>query len=93
MKDYYKICLEHTGNLIEKRVSESEAYCLLSSVYEYSEEESAGIFAVRKTKEEAINALEEALNKELADAEQRICIIKERIELLRRERIKLILKK
>ena len=82
MKDYYKICLEHTGKLIEKQVLESEAYCLLSSVYEYIEDESAGIFAVRKTKEEAIDAIKEVISKEIADKEAELIALRCRLEKL-----------
>ena len=81
-KELYKICLENSGSLIEKRIPESEGNCLTDSVYGYSEEGSEGIFAIRETKEEAINALKEALTKEIAYKEEDLVNLKKRLERL-----------
>lgn len=80
--DLYKICLENSGNLIEKRISESEGYCLIGSVYQYFEDEMKGIFAVRKTKEEAIDALKEALMEEIAYKEEDLFNSKKKLKRL-----------
>ena len=81
-KELYKICLENSGNLIEKRIPESKGSCLIGSVYQYSEDGSEGIFAVRKTKEEAINALKEAMTKEITYKEADLNNLKKKLEKL-----------
>lgn len=81
-KELYKICLENSGNLIEKRIPESKGKCLTNSVYGYSEEGSEGIFAVRESKEGAINALKEALAKEIAYKEKDLANLKKKLKRL-----------
>lgn len=80
--DLYKICLESSGNLIEKRIPESEGHCLMYSVYGYYEEDTEGVFAIRKTREEAIDALKEALSKEVMDKEIELTKLRDRLNIL-----------
>lgn len=81
-KELYKICLENSGNLIEKRISESKGSSLTGSVYGYWEDGSEGIFAVRESKEEAIDALKEAISKEITDKEKDLTKLKTKLKRL-----------
>lgn len=81
-KDFCKICLESSGNLIEKRIPESKGSGLIYSVYAYYDDESEGIFAVRETKEAAIEALKKAISKEIFDKEEEVTSLKKKLKIL-----------
>lgn len=81
-KDFFKICLESSGNLIEKRIPESKGSSLISSVYAYYNDESEGIFAVRETKEAAIEALKKVISKEIFDKEEEVANLKKKLKIL-----------
>lgn len=80
--DWYKINLDNSGTLIGETVPETEVRGQEESVYSYCEDGLMGIFAIRKSRTEAIDALKNSITDKIDKNKMELSNLHKKLDIL-----------